>query len=79
MTEDEARQKWCPMVRYVASYKGTPTPPLNRAAGGNDVMLNPTNCQCIASDCMMWRWVAEDNARDVSYWGYCGLAGRPND
>ena len=28
---------------------------------------------CIASKCMMWRWIADDNGRKIG--GYCGLAG----
>lgn len=69
MTEDEARQKWCPMVRE----------------GGAVFVSNRSSAQqhafnCIASDCMMWRWrkpgfdgvPSSDKTK-----GYCGLAGKP--
>ena len=51
MTEDQARTKWCPHVRY--------------GDGGDDVATNRCGkftsenhewARCIASDCMMWRW-----------------------
>ena len=81
MTEDEAKTKWCPFVRYRLT--------------GTDVAVNcddperphafdeeiPFNC--IASACMAWRWKAfpgaaasiGDPARSTTE-GHCGLAGR---
>jgi hypothetical protein len=65
LTEDQARTKWCPMVRVAMPAKidksealtkhntaivgGLNTEPL----GGNRV---PASCRCIASDCAMWVW-----------------------
>lgn len=85
MTEDEARQKWCPMVRAI-SPNGT-IGPCNRRADAND-----KEYFCIASDCMMW--IATDNECEPQESheggtatvifepkcypaGYCGLAGKP--
>jgi len=66
MTEEEARKKWCPMVRFI----------MDRPAQGN--LVSNRNCtvndpwdKCIASDCMMWRWMSKI-IRDK---GYCGLGG----
>ena len=73
MTEDEAKQKWCPMVR-LGSVNG------NAHYEGfcwNNRGDDTHEANCIASECMAWR---ED-----SYWngeskritaGYCGLAGK---
>lgn len=89
LTEEEAKQKWCPETRgLVASTKGNmySTTAVNVGEGGRP--------PCIASDCMMWRetlspeykfkaeqayqrygTMLEPKGKDVR--GYCGLAGRP--
>lgn len=69
MTEDEAREKWCPMARV--------DPPRM-----NLKTIRISGARCIASACMMWR---RDVGDDQSYpkdakplrYGYCGLAGKP--
>jgi hypothetical protein len=86
-TEDEARKKWCPMVRYLPQpwnflryifhgNTGFTTNRANRAVGNN----------CIASDCMMWRWTGECKTgvpitsiskHGPTELGYCGLGGKP--
>lgn len=48
MTEEEAKKRWCPMVRTVDN-NGAVT---NKTASGNIYKID----QCIASECMMWRW-----------------------
>ena len=75
MTEQEARTKWCPMVR--ANISGNSNGAFNR--DGDD-------CACIASDCIMWRWVPAgeyiDGDRLVQQWrteGYCGAGGKIRD
>lgn len=73
MTEDEARQKWCPFVRvaYPESIGGCNV--INRLYN----TPSPGPCRCIASGCMAWRW--EEGAPVLSYTGhgFCGLAGEP--
>lgn len=91
MTEEEARQKWCPFARC------GDTAGCNR--NGSEFELKP---YCIASDCMAWRWwdtLSDDGTgvhmvptahrprhplNDPNFprpleerWGYCGLAGKP--
>lgn len=70
MTEDEAKTKWCPMVRYQGGQ------PLNR-----DACYDLKGTHCIGSDCMMWRDLFDDQpyASDATrrVRGYCGLAGKP--
>ena len=88
LTEEQAREKWCPHVRYLAVFKGAEEKiacggPYNR--GAKDSGLNMS--RCIASDCMMWRW-DEKIRTHMWHWdekkrgvvarrGYCGLAGDP--
>jgi hypothetical protein len=64
MTEEEAKKKWCPMVRHGDSAR-------NRTYN-EGAMLQAF--ACIASDCMMWR---EDviGGRGERY-GYCGIGGK---
>ena len=83
MTEQEAKTKWCPMVRV------TMTP--QDSTWQNQAMTNRmafvkhglTESRCIASDCMMWRWGQKgafvNGKYDDNYpvKGYCGLGGRP--
>lgn len=85
MTEDEAREKWCPEVQYVMTSDDegigdsietkTTSYPMNRLGKTNETTRQHADWQCfkcIASDCMMWRWGPVDVTR-----GYCGLAGKP--
>lgn len=85
-TEEEAKVKWCPMGRVSASSEGdTQGTTINRM--DNHVgTVDFTNC--LASSCMMWRWVMLCNGNDTlqhptriipiyeqTEKGYCGLAG----
>jgi hypothetical protein len=72
MTEDEAKTKWCPMIRNIPlrvgeNYRGVTT---------RDNTANYER-NCIASACMMWQQAdrAEDPENFGSYLpaGYCGL------
>lgn len=65
-TEEEARKLWCPMARVrIVEYDGDPayTKPVVYAQGENRGRRegNPLNgSQCIASQCMMWRWLDDE-------------------
>jgi hypothetical protein len=67
MTEQEAKTKWCPMVKRVKS----------------EVIDSRNLPYCIASACMMWRWSQKGAwvngtwTNDYPVEGYCGLAGKP--
>lgn len=65
MTEEQARTKWCPMVRTSALREGNPTGAVTNQCDESYVATT-----CIASDCMMWRVGALSNG------SYCGLAGK---
>ena len=67
MTEDEAKTKWCPMVRFVVSSEDQNS--ANRWEG----CPVPEICCCLASDCMMWR--EQWKRAEVSSNGYCGFSG----
>lgn len=65
MTEDEAKQKWCPQVRFSQW--------TDQMLSNRSDFSGATNC--LASGCMAWRW--EDIAMRKPIDGYCGLSGRP--
>ena len=79
MTESDARKRWCPMVRLAYD-----TVSANRFVNDpRSGMTTPdADCCCIASSCMMWKWVqtpeqaafvnAQANAGQVEN-GHCGL------
>jgi hypothetical protein len=57
ITEEEAKKRWCPMVRGSWSVASTMSYPAEHGVAGNrDVNGSeiPNTC-CIASGCMMWR------------------------
>jgi hypothetical protein len=70
MTEKEAKEKWCPMIKFQI---GPDNPSWQNVAYSNrgDYFDN-TRTGCIASDCMMWRWTDSPHTK-----GYCGLGGKP--
>lgn len=70
MTEDEAKTKWCPMVRvdlYISNR--------DLSCVGNRSEHNTISDRCIGSACMMWRprLIAGD-----AVGGHCGLAEKPS-
>ena len=70
MTEEEAKTKWCPMVRTVldaANYASG-----NHFEGGQ--FKERTTCK--GSECMMWRLQHNEDDGFEPTNGYCGLAGR---
>lgn len=78
MTEDEAKEKWCPFSRTMGMKGEVIMPAANRVFiydGDNKLQFpHPEMCACIASKCMAWRW---DGPQDFNRPGHCGLAGRP--
>jgi len=73
MTEEEAREKWCPFVRLVVGDVDKFTPSANRMATIDDPQTTrlPKASYCIASECMMWQEIG--HKRDDEPRGYCGL------
>ena len=67
MQKKEARQLWCPMVRYSDGDNHN----YNRYGANSAV---PDQCLCVADLCMMWRW---DKKEAYGTDGYCGLGGKP--
>ena len=83
MTEEDARKKWCPMVRQGEEGAGS----WNRGSGDDPINLKGGDgnykCNCLASDCAMWRsvkkkWTSSVGGFTEEYTegGYCGLAGK---
>lgn len=79
MTEDEAKQRWCPFARVGSSRNGLGS--MNREALSSeaDADLVERNTRCLASACMAWRWVTlwadEEPDPPPERTGFCGLAG----
>ena len=84
MTEEQAREKWCPFVRVGFGMNAPDQSCI--AATGNRMTTMDDECNCIASDCMAWRWahlggdhnaIGEPLPENVPGEGYCGLSGTP--
>lgn len=58
LTEEEAKAKWCPFVRYSNSTEDNNS--ANRWGTDQGDDENPESCRCIASACMSWRWEPRD-------------------
>lgn len=81
MTEQEAKKKWCPMVRFHVAQDRV----WSNKLGGGAVTENTD--KCIGIDCMMWRNLQSMPMMDMYEGvkireysvpaGYCGLAGKP--
>lgn len=71
MTEEEAKTKWCPMVR--TSSGGL----IGNRDNAHDGQLTSFDdgSRCIGSACMMWRSGATVKGDPSGSYGYCGLAG----
>lgn len=76
MTEEQARETWCPFVRIALDYG-------DYATAGNRGWADKTDhlykdCRCLASKCMAWRWSSFKTVDGQMPCGYCGLAGKPD-
>jgi hypothetical protein len=54
MSEEEARTKWCPMVRIMLGHDNQAWQGLSVTNRGV-TFSGPQDCMCIGSNCMMWR------------------------
>lgn len=77
VTEEDAKTKWCPMVRHIERQDSGESSN-NRCFPVDDpkktgISNNVWN-KCIGSHCMMWRRTNAVSAIDLR--GYCGLAGK---
>lgn len=88
MTEQEAKEKWCPCSRTVAGEQAesgllvinNDPPAFNRIVLREGVECLHTSVLCMGSQCMMWRWSQEVGLCDGDVEnapGYCGLGGKP--
>lgn len=82
MTTEEARTKWCPMVRSTVVNLPSSNRDWSGATGGIVCNNNPEYARCIADECACWVW---DRKTEHSYgpvkhlpkeqWqGRCGLS-----
>jgi hypothetical protein len=87
MTEQEAKQRWCPFSRtHVANEHGIVSVnvwPRDTADGRDRDYLG--ECRCIGSACMAWRSTPARRGRmsaieeeiEMPAQSWCGLAGKP--
>ncbi len=68
MTEVEAKTKWCPMFRIIATDEMGAA---DNRGNANGKELNPL---CLASSCMMWVPESWENGIPSTATGRCGLA-----
>jgi hypothetical protein len=74
--EEEAKTKWCPMVRKFISGGSSEIPSFGDAFALTSYNRGQkNNLNCLASECMMWRW-CYDSMGETPIKGYCGLAGK---
>lgn len=75
MTEDEAKSKWCPFVRFTHPHPDSGIRWNNR---GPDLVADDDS-KCVASNCMAWQWKypgPNDEATGDGWkptHGYCGV------
>ena len=60
MTEEDARQRWCPFVRVSGAGEGLAAEWHNNRPTFGDVEAKGFDL-CIASACMAWRWSQKRN------------------
>lgn len=84
MNEDEAKKKWCPMVRAAVSMETGFGSPSGFNAGLTAHGLSKAG-SCIGSACMMWRY-SRNSSMNIGALeipssdgtdGFCGIAGKP--
>jgi hypothetical protein len=56
ITEDQAKERWCPFARYAIFSRHGQSSAANRLGDDNGLHINHKSCRCIASQCMAWRW-----------------------
>ena len=77
MTEEEAKTKWCPHVRFVVD---NPSYAVSAGNKYSDGAFSVESC-CMASDCMMWMTqpIRIENSKSelirIEEHGYCGIGG----
>jgi len=76
MTEDEARNKWCPF----SSTGNSIMCGMNRPELGGNYQGQLSTCKCLASDCACWLWdtlyiegTATEVLKSAVTTGQCGL------
>ena len=71
MTENDAKKKWCPMVRSL-TFNAQGVCAANQAY--KDGVVDMKQAMCKGSECMMWHDTS--TYADQRPAGYCGLAGK---
>jgi hypothetical protein len=78
LTEEDAKEKWCPHVRGIRGHgdvenvKWSGAQPVFNRIFTDETWVAPKGAACMGLLCMAWR--SEDAAEAR---GYCGLVGKP--
>jgi hypothetical protein len=85
MTEEDAKTKWCPFVRFIPETEFSQFASNRAESEFNSKQSAQAATRCLASACMAWRWYRtnirnpDDPTGDMlpstRTHGYCGLAG----
>lgn len=73
MTEDRAKEKWCPFSRVALDEGMAANRTASMGRGGYADIAEET--RCLASGCMAWRWSTIVARAPILSEGHCGLAG----
>jgi hypothetical protein len=79
VTEEQAKEKWCPFARRGIISRHFIAGGMNRVGDDSGEHTNPEQCRCIASQCMAWRWnypPEEAMGNRNGPIGFCGLTGQ---
>jgi hypothetical protein len=80
MTEDEAKTKWCPLVRVSIKTGKDLSITTNRSEWSADPAMREPATKCVGSACMAWRWAKTENIgtrHEKTTDNYCGAFGEP--
>ena len=72
MTEDQAKTKWCPMVRSAESIESSVCNRYSERSDDSGLTDGSWN-KCVASGCMMWKVVIRKGGGLLEDSGECGL------
>lgn len=71
MTEEKAKEKWCPFARAASAIGPVAVNRMETSLTKDGSIADP-DCLCLGSECMAWRWDFTGNTKSIDSGG-CGL------